>query len=277
MGVWEGDEFIISSLKRKNGAYGFNRILLLRYKKAYTEIGINIKTIDDNYAIYPKSYYTSIAKLGYEKDIDFTFIGIIGKDNPVALNRVWVSAFVDDFITDKSYFKDTMNPENYLVKGTFDYTIEGGGFVPRFHRGKKACKFDRTYFSILSRSKFCLCPAGDCPWSMRFYEAIMCKSIPIVKYKWETWRSYAESKLDYKFYLADDKEFIYREDWAEHNYALFMKYHTLESINIKCNTDGCNFLVHSNIKNNNGLYCCKRCKFDKLHGLKCQKKVFNKS
>ena len=38
-----------------------------------------------------------------------------------------------------------------------------------------------------------------------------------------------ESKLGYKFYLASDKEFVYRSDWAEHNYNLFMKYHTLDN------------------------------------------------
>jgi hypothetical protein len=39
-----------------------------------------------------------------------------------------------------------------------------------------------------------------------------------------------ESKLDYKYYLVNDKEFIYREDCVEHNYAIFLKYHTLENV-----------------------------------------------
>ena len=270
MGVWKDNEFV-NLLGRKNDEHGFNRILSLRYKKSYAEVGIRIKRkpIDYRYAIYPKSYYSAVANIGFIKNIDFAFIGMIGQDNPVAVNRVWLSAFAREFFTNKSYFKDTMNPENYIVKGDFDHTREGDGFIPRIHRDTEACKFDEPYFKILSRSKFTLCPAGDCPWSMRFYEAIMCKSIPIVKYKWESWRSYAESKLDYKFYLADDKEFIYREDWAEHNYAIFMKYHTLH---YKCNKVGCNYLAHSSM--NVASYCCFRCKNrNNGHGPFCEKRV----
>ena len=88
--------------------------------------------------------------------------------------------------------------------------------------------FDKDYYDIMSKSKFSLCPAGDSMWSMRFYDAIMSKSIPIVNHYDETYRSLAESKLDYKYYLVSDKEFVYREDWVNHNYELFLKYHTLE-------------------------------------------------
>jgi hypothetical protein len=64
-------------------------------------------------------------------------------------------------------------------------------------------------------------------WSMRFYECLMCKCIPIVDKVEETFRSVEESKLDYKYYLTSCPEFVYREDWVEHNYNLFIKYHTL--------------------------------------------------
>jgi len=272
MGVWSGNEFI-NLCKRKKYGIGFNRILLLRYKKAYEEVGINImnkNTIDKSYAIYPKSYYSAVANIGFEKDIDFTFIGMIGSNNPVSVNRLWLSPFAREFFTDKSYFKDTTNPKNYISNGVYDHTLEGNGFVPRKYADAEACKFDEVYFKILARSKFCLCPAGDCPWSMRFYEAIMCKAIPIVKYKWESCRSDAESKLDYKFYLADEKEFIYREDWAEHNYALFMKYHTLEYFISKCKNKNCNYLSHSSM--NIGQYCCYICRNrNNGHGPNCQK------
>jgi hypothetical protein len=271
MGVWNGNEFV-NLAGRKKYSFGFNRILKLRYKKAHEEAGIKIKNIVTSYAIYPKSYYSAVANIGFEKDIDFVFIGMIGKNNNVCVNRTWLFPFARVFFTDKSYFKDTTNPLDYKSNGVYDRTLEGGGFIPRKYADAEACKFDTSYFKILARSKFSLCPAGDCPWSMRFYEAIMCKSIPIVKYKWETWRSYEESKLDYKFYLADAKEFIYREDWAEHNYALFMKYHTLESINIKCHTEGCGYIVNSDKKNNNGQYCCRRCRLNKSHGPKCERK-----
>ena len=79
----------------------------------------------------------------------------------------------------------------------------------------------------MCKSKFCLCPAGDAKWSMRFIEAIMCKTIPIVNEVKESYRSEEESKLDYKYYLTSDKEFIFREDWVEHNYNIFLKFFLL--------------------------------------------------
>ena len=33
----------------------------------------------------------------------------------------------------------------------------------------------------MSKSKFTLTPTGGCPWSYRFFEAIMCLSIPILE------------------------------------------------------------------------------------------------
>ena len=42
--------------------------------------------------------------------------------------------------------------------------------------------------------------------------------------------TYKESKLEYKYYTTSSPEFIYREDWVEHNYNIFLKYHTLEFI-----------------------------------------------
>ena len=71
---------------------------------------------------------------------------------------------------------------------------------------------------------------------MRFYECLMCKCIPIVNSVEETYRSEVESKLDYKYYLSSDTDFVYREDWVEHNYNIFLKYHTLEEWTNHTNT-----------------------------------------
>lgn len=112
--------------------------------------------------------------------------------------------------------------------GNYDHTLSENGFVPREVSISKRNFFDKKYFDNLSQSKFCLCPGGDAIWSMRFYECLMCKCIPIVNIVKETYRSKEESKLDYKYYLSSDKEFVYREDWVEHNYKIFLQYHTLE-------------------------------------------------
>ena len=143
-------------------------------------------------------------------------------------SRQWVNIFVKQKFGIKSYLQYTGESLHYISSGIFDHTNRNTEFIPRYCPDTSCNTIDRHYFMILMRSMFCLCPAGDQPWSMRFCEAIMCKCIPIVKYRWETYRSEAESKLDYKFYYADDPEFIYRKDWVEHNYNLFLRYHTLK-------------------------------------------------
>ena len=43
----------------------------------------------------------------------------------------------------------------------------------------------------------------------------------------------------------------------------------------KCERDGCLFKKHSNIDNNNGLYCCKKCMESKRHGVLCERVHFD--
>jgi len=85
-------------------------------------------------------------------------------------------------------------------------------------------QLDREYFKGLSASKFGLAPVGDCPWSYRFFEAIMCESIPII------------GELDRDIFSS---QFYFQRHGAKHNYdreqchqnfSIFMKHHTLDGI-----------------------------------------------
>ena len=181
------------------------------------------------YAIYPQRFYKNIDNT-LNKVLDFCFIGTFKIDDETILNRKWIIPFIETYFNNNSYlqFTDKNTKKNYISMGDFDYTLKKTGFVPKEKSIENRNFFDVDYFSTMCKSKFCLCPAGDRIFSMRFYEALMCRAIPIVDNIEETYRSDEESKLDYKFYLTSDKEFIYIEDWAEHNYNLFLKYHTLE-------------------------------------------------
>jgi len=99
--------------------------------------------------------------------------------------------------------------------------------APRTSNKGQQNAFDEAYFQKMTRAKFAVCPGGDAPWSMRFYEALMCRAIPIISWDRESYRSPAESIIDYKYYLAHEGPFVYRKDWAAHNYEIFLRNHTL--------------------------------------------------
>jgi hypothetical protein len=194
--------------------------------------------INKAYAIYPKRFYEKVNNyhaLLSEKKYDFVFIGGLNTDMLTAQARQWITPFIRTYFNENSYlqFTDKQTKQNGVSFGSFDYTHLKSGLIPKQMPINFKATFDENYFKIMCQSKFCLCPAGDVPWSMRLYEALLCKAIPIVHKEKESYRSIEESKLGYKFYLTTDKEFVYRLDWVEHNYNLFMKYHTLEYLDTK--------------------------------------------
>ena len=217
--------------------YPFSPKLILWYYEAKNEKNFSQHSLShlmsqpicQDFALYPKRFYKKIEKFDHNKTIDFCFIGGFKTDKRTQENRQWILDFIRTHFTYSSYlqFTDKSTKQSHDSMGSFDYTHRRVGFVPKENPVRIRNMFDENYFKHLVRSKFTLCPAGDNFWSMRFYEALMCKSIPIVNDKNETFRSKSESELDYKYYLTTDCH-VYREDWVEHNYELFLRYHTLE-------------------------------------------------
>lgn len=207
--------------------------LKLLFIEAYHENGIRFKSIPkkikSKYSLYPQSLYKRIPA-HVEKTIDFIFIGGFNTDRRTEVNRQWILPFIKTFFTPNSYLQFTNKEmrQKYTPLGPFDYTMIRTGMVPKMLSGSQKSAYDANYFDMMARSRFCLCPGGDCLWSMRFLEAIMCKCIPIVKFPKESWRCKSESLIGYKYYLTSDANITYRQDWVEHNYSLFLKYHTLE-------------------------------------------------
>lgn len=211
----------------------FEEKLKMWYYEAYQEIGLydNCNEIDMSYAIFPKKLYMN-KYIVNEKIYDFIFIGGLQTDLITFLNRKWIINFAKTFFDTRSYlqFTDKKSKRNYNPIGVYDYTLKTSGFVPKEHSDKEIYYVDNNYYNKLSKSRFCLCPAGDSPWSIRFYEAIFCKAIPIVFSHDHSYRSKLEKNLNYKYYLSSENEFIYREEWVDHNYRLFLKYHTLQHL-----------------------------------------------
>ena len=90
----------------------------------------------------------------------------------------------------------------------------------------------------MCQSRFTLCPAGDSPWSFRFYEVLMCKSIPVVETWHHTYRTKEEATIKYKFVLSNNwnteivndnsvyDEYVY-DEYVNENSKLFEKNHIL--------------------------------------------------
>ena len=133
------------------------------------------------FPVYILNYTNSLIK---EKDIDYNFTGTITS------KRKWVQKYNKNSVINQSnYGRDN----------------------------KKKYEIDKDYYNTISRSKFTLTPTGDCPWSYRFFEAIMCLSIPILENN-----SNDIYMKDY-FCFFDKDEHIYDKDKAIENYNKFIK------------------------------------------------------
>lgn len=201
--------------------------LQLLLEQSCSESKINSNTITKEYALYPNSWIQSINNMTKNKYYSFNFIGGLHTDDKTYTNRNWLLPYIkNNSLNKNSYiaFTDKKSKQIHKKMGDFDYTHTIQGFVPKMNTTH--LYFDNHYFSIMCQSKFTLCPAGDSPWSMRFYESILCHSIPIVQYKSHSYRNAIEQKIPYYFYTIDDNCIEYNSSKAKKNYELFIKYHT---------------------------------------------------
>jgi Exostosin family len=216
--------------------------LVMLWKQSYLQAGFDAEQIPDPYAepriaLYPRSFIEQIENLGFEKVRDFNFRGAIYIDEVTYRNRRWVIDFAKAHFTESSFFQVTDRnarrrnwrlQRRHRILGRYDHTFEQSGFVPKERPVKERDFFDDDYFRLMCSSQFTLCPAGDAPWSMRFYEAIMSKSIPIVEQVQHTGRNALEYDIGYRYYRLGDPQIEYREDWVEENFRKFLRFQTLE-------------------------------------------------
>lgn len=189
--------------------------------------------------IFPQSFVRSVEKMPEEKIYDYCFMGAFAfwdkfnkksakKTQEIGFNnRKWVIDYAKKNFTEKSIFINTSGEINlkdgWQSLGAFDKTFSGKGCLPKSMENKGV--FDEYYYKTMKMSCFTLCPAGDRPWSIRFFEALMCKSIPVVEKHCHAWRIQEEKNAGYFYYLHSDEK-VYSKEIAEENYQLFIKNHT---------------------------------------------------
>jgi hypothetical protein len=188
-------------------------------------------------AIFSQKYYHDLLQLDHTKVYDFCFIGSM-HSNPE--RRRWVIDFAKKYFTPNSVFINThcsYNQGQWELLGPFDHSLKGIGYSPRHENDTQSrqsqyrvIEENRYYFETMCKSKFCLCPGGDAPWSFRFYEILMCKSIPVVETWHHTYRTVEEAKIPYKYVLHQNiEDDIKYDDYIRENTALFEKYHLLHA------------------------------------------------
>ena len=227
-------------MDEQNLDLGCQGYMALQYHMEEALIEANLTNINVNWcpplAIFSKKYYNDINELNHQKIYDYCFIGSI---DSCYERRKWVIDFAKKNFTNNSIFINTANNPNWELLGSFDYSNVKLGFCPKNqldHQSKKVqyriVKENIDYFEKMCQSKFVLCPGGDAPWSFRFYEVLMCKSIPIVESWHHTYRTKEEAKLKYKYIINQDMENIINNinynDYVNENTKIFKNYHLLK-------------------------------------------------
>lgn len=173
--------------------------------------------------IFPKSIleYTK-STWPKKRKIDFGFIGLITDPR-----KKWISEYLANTI--KGYKNYTGKLKIDIKLNDFLYKIglrNANVIVTASLKGRDFPNksWDEDYYSYMAASKFALCPSGDdgCPWSYRFFEAMLCGVIPVVE-------AVSPSYEPFKYYTAETpiEKLVWNEDIANYNYEQCLKHLTL--------------------------------------------------
>jgi hypothetical protein len=198
-------------------------------------LDVNDATCCPSIALFSQKYYNEINNLDYYKIHDYCFIGSI---NSCVERRQWVIDFAKKYFTSKSLFINTDNNPDWKLLGEFDYSHKRLGYCPKNeavyqskHAQYRVIQENLFYFQKLRQSTFVLCPGGDAPWSFRFYEVLMSKSIPIVESWHHTYRTKEEANIKYNYILStkieEIEEQLAHDDLVDKNTLIFEHFHLL--------------------------------------------------
>ncbi len=172
------------------------------FRSSLKEIGIEAKSVRVDHArgrnwcaqtgwvpiVFPESYIRQAHLHASQKTQKYFFKGVIGK------NREWIREYTGVRESNRGRNKNT----KYV--------------------------FDIEYFEALGATEFGLSPTGDCPWSYRFFEAIMAMAIPVLG------RNEADIFADEFQVTRDGEDHFYDIDAAAANFTKLLSNHTLRGL-----------------------------------------------
>jgi hypothetical protein len=138
--------------------------------------------------VFPMTYVTRINEMDKAKTQNFFFQGVITE------RRAWLREY------------ENVSESQYGRKPETKYS------------------FHKEYYARLCKSRFALAPTGDCPWSYRFFEGVMCHSMPVI----------GDEDVDvfsngFAFQRHSDEK-KYDFNICTSNYQVFLKRHTLRGL-----------------------------------------------
>lgn len=131
-----------------------------------------------------------------QKTHNYNFLGSTQQPNS---HREWALTFARDHFADNDVLqliKDFY--PNHTSYGAWDHTGE-----EHVRERFETHVFDITYYETLVQSNFTLCPGGHKNWSVRFFEAMLAGSIPVIKSLKEDFHTMTQ-KVGYKFFFTDE-------------------------------------------------------------------------
>mmetsp|Transcript_5472 Transcript_5472/g.12030 ORF Transcript_5472/g.12030 Transcript_5472/m.12030 type:complete len:348 (+) Transcript_5472:85-1128(+) len=149
--------------------------------------------------------------------------------------RHWVIKFVRHHFSDDDVFVSSDEFGRNYSWGPYDHTNDVEHYDVAQEKLEFPLTMDTTYYQIMIQSNFTLCPGGDLPWSMRFYEAILAGSIPVIAEEENDYSSSSKAfwfnQIGYKYFTVDQVVNLKASSAelkriADDNYELFLKYQT---------------------------------------------------
>lgn len=155
----------------------FGRYLKVSHEEPSTSIGRVSRPL-----IFPRAITEYCRRLWTtSRSTRYSFPGLITNKRRLLLES-WIQ---NNLPVERSRFKNGLWRRilSAISRRTPMKTMVGDLVLWPSDRGRRfpIKSWDEAYFRILADSQFVLCPSGDCIWSYRFFESILCGAIPIAE------------------------------------------------------------------------------------------------
>mmetsp|Transcript_103514 Transcript_103514/g.231201 ORF Transcript_103514/g.231201 Transcript_103514/m.231201 type:complete len:340 (+) Transcript_103514:40-1059(+) len=186
----------------------------------------------------PSTFVSQVAalKANSTKTSNYNFQGALERTEDITGPwRQWVIKFVKHHFSDDDVFVASDEFGKTNTWGPYDHTNDVEHYDVAQEKLEFPLTMDPTYYQTMIQSNFTLCPGGDLPWSMRFYEAILAGSIPVIAEEENDYSSSSKAfwfnQIGYKYFTVDQVVNLKASSAelkriADDNYELFLKYQT---------------------------------------------------